>query len=147
MSDLNLNNLGGIWTPIELALRRVGADGFHSTGEAIPGVKPDIYFPKARVSIFVNACQWHGCEKHFTPPPIDVLYWIRKTLEIKDNDRMNDVSLTSAGWLVERIWQCELESLQVDEYANFLWQRVKARLEGQKTSLPGQHSPPPRPLQ
>src|SRR3546814_19102986 len=42
-----------------------------------PGVRvrPDVVFPRARVSIFIDGCFWHCCPEHMNMPKSTPDYW------------------------------------------------------------------------
>src|SRR5262245_58666688 len=43
----------------------------------IPG-RPDVVFPKAKVAVFIDGCQWHCCPIHFVRPKSNQEFWDRK---------------------------------------------------------------------
>lgn len=74
----------------------------------LPG-KPDIYFPRRRVAIFVDGCFWHKCPKCFIRPKSNLGYWIPK---IKNNilrDQRNNKALRSKKITVVRFWGHEIK--------------------------------------
>lgn len=100
-------------TQPELALRRA----LHRRGlryrlhrAIVPGTrrKVDIVFGPARVAVFVDGCFWHGCAKHNPrPPKVNTWYWPDKIKRNRDRDADTTDRLTSAGWLVVRVWEHE----------------------------------------
>src|SRR5262245_14142890 len=66
-------------TDIELVLRRAlwrrGAR--YRLHPPLPGT-PDLAFRGARLAIFVDACFWHGCARHYTAPRTNAAYWEEK---------------------------------------------------------------------
>ncbi len=79
----------------------------------LPGT-PDIVFPSRRLAVFVHGCFWHahGCSKG-KPPKSRPEYWAPKLDANKNRDVRNVTALTTAGWRVETIWQCELKNPDV----------------------------------
>ena len=75
----------------------------------LPG-KPDIVMRKYRTCIFVNGCFWH---KHDCPrfvwPSSNQEYWKPKILRNVERDKNNCRELSSMGWNVITIWECELK--------------------------------------
>jgi DNA mismatch endonuclease (patch repair protein) len=72
---------------------------------------PDIVLPKYNVIVFVNGCFWHaheGC-KYNKMPKSRQDYWVPKILRNAKRDLTNKAELSSAGWDVLTIWECELE--------------------------------------
>jgi DNA mismatch endonuclease Vsr len=119
----------GIDSSIKVKLRAIGAQGYKTYG-AIDGARPNIYFPDAKLAIFIQGCQWSGCKDHFVTPDTDSQYWVRKVLEIKDKDRETDGELIAKGWVVERIWECEInnfDDVAFSGYVTYLWERAKSR--------------------
>jgi len=102
-------------TTPEIAIRRVlHARGlrFRLQRTLIGPCRPDLIFPCARVAVFVDGCYWHGCPTHgptvFRGPNAD--RWRSKINDNQQRDRRNDRALETAGWHVERIWECEIRS-------------------------------------
>lgn len=75
----------------------------------LPGC-PDIVLPKYKTVIFVNGCFWH---KHDCPrfvwPSSNQEYWKPKILRNVERDKNNCGELSSMGWNVITIWECELK--------------------------------------
>lgn len=71
---------------------------------------PDIVLPKYKTVIFVNGCFWH---KHDCPrfvwPSSNQEYWKPKILRNVERDKNNCRELSSKGWNVITIWECELK--------------------------------------
>ena len=75
----------------------------------LPG-KPDIVLPKYKTVIFINGCYWHGHEncKYFVLPKSNVEFWQTKIDYNKSRDAINIEKLTSMGWKVITVWECEI---------------------------------------
>lgn len=75
----------------------------------LPG-KPDIVLPKYKTVIFINGCYWHGHDncKYFVLPKSNVEFWQTKIDYNKSRDAMNIEKLTSLGWKVITVWECEI---------------------------------------
>lgn len=101
-------------TEPEIALRKA----LHAAGARFrlhrrlaPGCTPDIVLPGRRVAVFVDGCFWHGCPRHgrqkpWTGPNAEL--WAAKMLRNKDRDRRSTELARTAGWRVERFWECEI---------------------------------------
>jgi DNA mismatch endonuclease (patch repair protein) len=83
---------------------------------------PDFVFLDKRVAIFVDGCFWHGHDCRNTRPKENEHFWTKK---ISDNIRRDNAAtkmLTSRGWTVLRIWECELKKknrkLLIDKLKN-----------------------------
>jgi DNA mismatch endonuclease (patch repair protein) len=64
-------------------------------------------FRTSRVAVFVDGCFWHCCPEHGTWPKENSKWWRDKLETNVRRDRDTDSRLTSAGWLVVRIWEHE----------------------------------------
>lgn len=97
-------------TAPELAVRSM----LHSMGyrfrlhrRDLPG-KPDIVLPKLKKIVLVHGCYWHGHECHVGRAPKSNLgYWLPKIERNRQRDRQSVQELTSLGWSVLEVWECE----------------------------------------
>lgn len=74
----------------------------------LPG-SPDVVFPSRRKVIFVHGCFWHrhpGCKKATTPKTRRE-FWKEKFRQNKKRDARNIHSLSTLGWKVLVVWECE----------------------------------------
>ena len=74
----------------------------------IPG-RPDIVFVTKKVAVFVNGCFWHGhnCQDGHIPKT-NSYYWERKITKNTQRDKSVIQTLTSLGWNVIVIWECNI---------------------------------------
>jgi len=72
--------------------------------------RPDIVFPKRKISIFIDGCFWHGCAKCSRKPTSNLTYWRAKILRNRVRDRRNNQLLRKRGWTVIRIWEHDIKS-------------------------------------
>ncbi|MCH6257351.1 very short patch repair endonuclease [Puniceicoccaceae bacterium K14] len=105
-------------TKPEIIVRRI----LHSLGyrftingpknKKFPG-KPDVVLPKYQSVLFVHGCFWHRHQncKHATTPQNNRDYWTKKFSRNVERDRENESKLTSLGWKVLTIWECQLKDL------------------------------------
>lgn len=70
--------------------------------------KPDFTFPTKHITVFVDGCFWHGHNCRNTKPSNDKEYWDKKIKRNKERDKDVSKALTTKGWKVYRIWECEL---------------------------------------
>lgn len=97
---------------------------FRLHGSKLPG-KPDIVLPKNKCVVFVHGCFWHaheGC-KYYRDPKSNAEYWIPKIQRNVERDKQAVRELTSMGWKVEIVWECELKKdaeRRLDELARFI---------------------------
>lgn len=96
---------------------------FRLQQKTLPG-KPDIVLKKYKSVIFVNGCFWHGHEgcKRAKRPQTHTEFWNKKIDSNIRRDEENIRELTSLGWHVLTIWECELKNLDLisEKLINFL---------------------------
>lgn len=73
--------------------------------------KPDFVFSTQRVAVFVDGCFWHGCPTCKRVPSSNVDYWGRKIERNQTRDAAVDANLKESGWIVLRVWEHELASM------------------------------------
>ncbi|MGH9905441.1 MAG: very short patch repair endonuclease [Pyrinomonadaceae bacterium] len=93
---------------LRMALVRAGLTGWKLHFSTLPG-KPDIYFPKRNVAVFVDGCFWHGCRSCGHIPKTNQAFWEAKIRSNSERDRRNKRKLSSAGISVVRIWEHSLK--------------------------------------
>ena len=99
-------------TKPELALRKaLFARGFRYrvNDKKLPG-KPDMVLPKYKTVIFIHGCFWHrheGCKYAYTPKT-NTKVWIDKITSNDERDKVNAEKLTTLGWNVLTVWECEI---------------------------------------
>ena len=109
----NMSRIRNKDTKIEVLVRKyIFSRGyrFRKNDKRYPG-KPDVVLPKYHVVIFVNGCFWHqhpGC-KNATMPKSNTEFWKEKLGKNVTNDSKNIEKLSSMGWKVITLWECELE--------------------------------------
>lgn len=81
--------------------------------------KPDFTFPKSKTVIFVDGCFWHGHDCRNTRPKDNADYWTEKRNRNINRDKEVTRILQSKGWIVIRLWECELKNEQ------FLYERLQ----------------------
>ncbi|WNZ66146.1 very short patch repair endonuclease [Myxococcus sp. MxC21-1] len=115
-------------TSPELALRRaLHAEGLrYRVNHRLPvGGRPDVVFSKARVVVFVDGCQWHGCPEHYVRPRTRAEFWGAKLAGNVERDRRQTHELALLGWRPLRFWEHELA-----ENLNGVVERIKLALAG-----------------
>ncbi|MGA9111925.1 MAG: very short patch repair endonuclease [Smithella sp.] len=75
--------------------------------------KPDLVFSTRKKVIFVHGCFWHGhdCARGKRTPKTNSKYWIEKIRKNIERDIKNQAELTSLGWNVLVVWECETKDL------------------------------------
>jgi DNA mismatch endonuclease (patch repair protein) len=84
---------------------------FRLHARELPG-RPDIVLPKWKTVIFVHGCFWHrhrGCRFAYSPKSKKP-FWRKKFTENMKRDVRKAEALTSTGWTVVTVWECELAS-------------------------------------
>ncbi len=74
----------------------------------LPG-RPDLYFGRAKVAIFIDGCFWHKCPKCFKPPKTNKKFWREKMEKNIERDVKNDVALRVIGIDIIRFWEHEIK--------------------------------------
>lgn len=77
----------------------------------LPG-KPDIVLPKYKTVVFVNGCFWHGHKdcRYYRLPKSNVEFWQQKISRNIERDCRTEAELTTLGWRVIRVWECEIKT-------------------------------------
>jgi DNA mismatch endonuclease (patch repair protein) len=70
--------------------------------------KPDIYFPRQRVVVFLDGCFWHGCPRCFRAPSSRRKYWKPKIENNRKRDQNISRQLRRQGFRVLRIWEHDI---------------------------------------
>ena len=87
------------------ALWRAGARGWRCHAR-LPG-RPDVFFPRWRVAVFVDGVWWHG-HPDYLPRGRRGPYWDQKIrANVLRDERVND-ALRENGLEVIRIWDLEV---------------------------------------
>ena len=71
-------------------------------------IRPDLIFAKAKVAVFIDGCQWHGCPEHYVRPRTRNDFWDGKLLENVERDTRQTQLLIDNGWSVFRVWEHEV---------------------------------------
>lgn len=71
--------------------------------------KPDFYFRRAKLALFVDGCFWHGCPKcRRRLPQSRKSFWAAKIKKNIERDRKVKRLLAAQGVCVQRIWEHEV---------------------------------------
>ena len=79
--------------------------------------KPDLYFTKKRIAIFVHGCFWHrheGCKYAYTPKS-NVQFWIEKFNKNLRRDSVVREQLKAENIRVLVVWECTVRKMMKDE--------------------------------
>ena len=111
-------------TTPELALRRAvhAQGGRFRLNRRVCGSRPDFVLPGRRTAVFVDGCFWHDCPLH-GPRQLcgpNAARWRAKLDDNKARDRRYDRLLAQEGWVVVRVWECEVRQDVVAAAARIL---------------------------
>lgn len=70
---------------------------------------PDFVFLDRKVAVFVDGCFWHGHDCRNTRPSDNQDFWNKKREKNIKHDREITKRFADRGWIVLRIWECELK--------------------------------------
>ena len=70
---------------------------------------PDFVFLRKKVAVFVDGCFWHGHDCRNTRPLENKEYWKKKRRNNIAHDKVVSSYFMDRGWVVIRIWECELK--------------------------------------
>jgi DNA mismatch endonuclease (patch repair protein) len=111
----NMSRIRGENTKPEIRVRSL----FHRMGYRFrlrrrhPPGKPDLILPRHKAAVFVHGCFWHrhrSCRYAYTPKS-NVAFWRTKFQKNVKRDLQVSRLLTSLGWKVIIIWECETMDL------------------------------------
>jgi len=71
--------------------------------------KPDFIFIRFKIALFTDGCFWHGHDCRNVTPKHNEEYWNRKIQKNKIRDRFINGYLKKKGWMVFRIWECDIK--------------------------------------
>ena len=75
---------------------------------------PDFVFLDKRIAVFVDGCFWHGHDCRNTRPSDNAEYWNKKRERNIQHDKEITELFEQRGWIVLRIWECELKGKNRD---------------------------------
>lgn len=117
-------------TKPELELRqRLHAMGlrYRLNVRTLPG-SPDLVFPRYHAVVFVHGCFWHRHDKcrRTTMPKSRMDFWAKKFERNIERDVEVQQALTTQGWRVGVVWECELNKSSADLTAASVAQWLKS---------------------
>jgi len=72
--------------------------------------KPDLYFGKSKIAVFIDGCFWHKCPVCFKKPKSNKKYWNLKIKKNVERDLNTDIFLEENGIHVIRFWGHEIKN-------------------------------------
>jgi DNA mismatch endonuclease (patch repair protein) len=96
------------------ALRAIGLKAYRlhhkiplpRNGKKVQWTTPDVVFLDAQVAIFVDGCYFHSCPTHRRHAGENA-YWRKKMANARTRDERHSRALSSLGWRVLRVWECD----------------------------------------
>lgn len=90
-------------------VRSAELKGYRKNYKKIPG-KPDIYFLKSRLAVYMHGCFWHRCP-HCNPttPKSNADFWNTKFQANVKRDKRVKRRLSRMGVSFLTIWECQLK--------------------------------------
>jgi DNA mismatch endonuclease (patch repair protein) len=124
---------GAVETSPEVTLRKAlwksGIRGYRKNDRRIFG-RPDLYFARAQLCVFVHGCFWHGCPRCATTrnlvPKLNGQYWKEKIQRNQARDEEVVATLQSEGWCVEVFWECDIKK-DLPSVVDAIKEAVKSR--------------------
>lgn len=92
---------------LRYAMVQAGISGWKLHAKEIAG-KPDFYFAKFNVAVFVDGCFWHGCQQCGHIPQKNSEFWAAKIRRNQERDTHNNQQLADEGVRVLRFWEHQL---------------------------------------
>ena len=90
-------------------IRQSGITGYRKNYPGLPG-KPDVYFSKTGVAVYIHGCFWHRCP-HCKPnlPKSNIDFWEAKFNANRSRDTRVKSELRKMGVSSVTIWECQLK--------------------------------------
>src|SRR5579872_4444216 len=85
----------------------VGIRGYRLHSK-LPG-KPDMYFGRKRIAVFVDGCFWHMCPLDFVKPKSHNEYWDKKLNRNVERDKEVSKALNELNIRVVRFWEHDIK--------------------------------------
>lgn len=71
--------------------------------------KPDVYFSKQKIAVFIDGCFWHKCPTCFVKPKTNNKYWSKKIKNNTLRDKRVNNFFKKEGIIVVRFWEHEIK--------------------------------------
>jgi DNA mismatch endonuclease, patch repair protein len=71
--------------------------------------KPDFFFAKLRLAIFIDGCFWHACPKCGHVPSTNTRFWEAKFALNRSRDLRDKLRLRKIGVLTIRLWEHQVQ--------------------------------------
>ena len=92
----------------EAALKKARIKGWSKHPKKVP-FKPDFYFPRAKIVLFIDGCFWHACPRcRRRTPHTRYDFWKAKIEGNRLRDKRTCRFLKKKGYRVMRVWEHEV---------------------------------------
>ena len=129
-----MSHIKGKNTGLEKIFRKsvsgLGIRGYRLNAKA-PG-RPDMYFSKRRIAVFIDGCFWHGCPRCASFPATNIKFWKDKIKNNQKRDRAVSKELHNNDFWVIRFWGHDIKN-NPDRCAEKLLSLLRERIN--KASL------------
>ena len=71
--------------------------------------KPDLYFSRKKIAVFINGCFWHQCPLCYRAPKTNKKFWKGKIRRNVERDLETDIYLAENHVCVLRFWEHEIK--------------------------------------
>ena len=89
----------------EAALKKAHIKGWTKHSKKVP-FKPDFYFPRAKLVLFIDGCFWHACPRcRRRMPHTRYDFWKAKIEGNRLRDNRTGRFLKKQGYRVMRVWE------------------------------------------
>lgn len=109
--SFNMSHIKGTNTKIEIRFRKyiwqLGIRGYRVNAKV--GGKPDLYFPRNKIAVFIDGCFWHRCSQCFREPQSNKDFWSDKIYKNTQRDFQVNQLLQEKNIKVIRIWEHEVK--------------------------------------
>ncbi len=85
--------------------------------------RPDFVFLTRKIAVFTDGCFWHGHDCRNTCPKSNEEFWRKKQTHNKIRDQLINERFQNRGWIVIRVWECELKGNKLPNKLSILIQR------------------------
>jgi DNA mismatch endonuclease, patch repair protein len=99
---------------LRMALIKYSISGWKLNNKDLPG-KPDFYFSKDKLAVFVDGCFWHGCPYCGHIPKTRSAFWGAKITKNKERDKKVRKKLKGMGIVTIRFWEHGLAGANISK--------------------------------
>lgn len=117
-----MSQIGSKDTKAEITFRKLlwskGYKGYRLHPKKIIG-KPDLYFPKKRLAVFIDGCFWHKCPKCYIKPKTNLRFWNKKIEGNVSRDKKVNIQLKKEKIKIVHFWEHEIRKSLNKAYQKF----------------------------